>query len=327
MFQKNFIDQFQQLKILVLGDLILDVYDFCDSANSKPSPEWEGKKVYRASTSLKTLGGSGNVAANLSTLGVSSILFGISGKDGHYFELKDLAKEKNIHHFIIRDDSRPTTIKTRLYIDNEYILRRDDEETHPIDREMAATLLQEYKREIKGADAVILSEYRKGFFFEEFAQEVIQEALQQQIPVIVDLKPQSLDWFRGATVIAPNDIEAESLVAGFLGEGEVEEPIRKLYEKSDCSYLVVTRGGNGICGVHESQYHSVPVFPVKAIDTVGCGDTVRSGLALGFALGLSFHETLTLANALGALVAQKIGTATVSPEELAGFLGEQGLLT
>ena len=115
------IGKFGGLKVLVLGDVMLDIYDFCYSETSRPSPETPGKKVYKAHRSIRTLGGAGNVATNLASLEVSTSLISVSGNDGHYLTLSDLACELGLNHVLIKDPSRPTTTKTRLYIDDEYI--------------------------------------------------------------------------------------------------------------------------------------------------------------------------------------------------------------
>ena len=314
------ISGFYELKILVLGDVMLDIYDFCYSAQSRPSPEKAGKRVYKADKSLKTLGGAGNVAANLAALGTATVLITVCGQDGHYFTLKELAEKANIHHFLIRDAARPTTTKTRLYIDNEYLLRRDDEIVSEITDKIAAAVLREFRREIKGADAVVLSDYHKGFFSNELAQRLIAICNQRDIPVIVDFKPPHKEYFQGAKVIVPNRPEAEQLYTGFVNGGLLEQSTRALYQVLACPNLVVTLGADGLCGFDGEEFFHIPANRVEAIDAVGCGDTVRAALALGFAAGLNLREAVSLANDAAAVVVQKLGTATLSPQELQAFI-------
>ena len=314
------IRKFGTLKVLVLGDVMLDIYDFCYSASSRPSPEKPGKRVYTAARSIKTLGGAGNVAANLATLGVTTSLIGMSGDDGHHFTMCALADARGLDRVLIRDPSRPTTTKTRLYIDDEYVLRRDDEEDRKAGIELQTGIIEAFLERLDHLDAVILSDYNKGFFTAESAQKVIQSCGRKGIPVVVDFKPANRELFSGAEVIAPNEAEARALQPGFDPDGDLEAEMAGLYRLLQCRNLVVTLGGRGLCGFTGTQFFRLPANPVKVVDAVGCGDTVRVGLALGCALGFTLRESVDLANDTAAVVLQKIGTATVSADELLAFI-------
>ena len=316
------LDRCRDLKIVVLGDLMLDVYDFCYSGKSRPSPERPGKRVYQAQKSLRTLGGAGNVAANLAALEVATVLISACGADGHSLTIRELAEDLKIHQFLIQDSNRPTTIKTRLYIDDEYILRRDDECTDELQAETKARVLTAFRRELKGADAVVLSDYAKGFFCEETAQEIIAECCKRSVPVIVDFKPCNKSFFRNASVIAPNRSEAEALLPGFNDGGRIEHKMGALYDLLKCSNIVVTLGEDGICGFNGATLWQIPANKVPARDAVGCGDTVRAGLALGMACGLELHEAMKIANDAAAIAVQKIGTAVAPLAELRAFIAE-----
>ena len=208
-------------KILVVGDIMLDVYDFCYTEHSRPSPEKPGRKVYTAHRVEKMLGGAGNVAANLSSLGVQTHLISLCGNDGNFFEIKRLCDEAGIDHVLVRDETRPTPVKTRLYIDDEYHLRRDDENVHKVDHETALTIRDTFSRELDHVDAVILSDYNKGLFTEDDSQGLINMCQEKNIPVIVDFKPANRRYFRNATVVAPNLVEACNLFPEF----SVEDPL------------------------------------------------------------------------------------------------------
>lgn len=318
----NLTKEISDLKILTLGDLMLDVYDFCYTANSRPSPEKPGRRVYKAEESLKMLGGAGNVAANLADLGVSSILISVAGIDGYNDILKELCEQRLIHNIIVPETDRISTLKTRLYIDDEYLLRRDDEVARKISKESQEAILQNFQREVKGASAVILSDYNKGFFNKEIAQEVIKTCNEKNIPVIVDFKPANKDLFHGATVVAPNLVEAQDIKPTFVVDENIERYSRELHELLGCKNLMVTLGSFGLLHTDGSNFNMIKAHKVKAVDSVGCGDTVRACLALGFALGYSLEDACKLANAAAAIVVQKIGTASISPDELNEFLKE-----
>ncbi len=314
------IERFNTLRVLVLGDVMLDVYDFCYSASSRPSPEKAGKRVYTAHRSVKSLGGAGNVAANLAALDISTFLIGVTGHDGHHFTMQKLADQASIEHCLIRDRTRLSTVKTRLYIDDEYLLRRDDETSASVNREAAATIVHEFRSELARADAVIISDYNKGFFTQGNSQAIIKACQEQSKPVIVDFKPQNRALFKGATLIAPNNLEASMMVDSFKRHERLEESVRELYSILESQNLVVTLGARGICGFNGRHFFHHAANAVREVDTVGCGDTVRAVLAAAFALGSNLSSAAALANDAAAVVLQKKGTATLSRQELIAFV-------
>ncbi|MGE4489203.1 MAG: bifunctional heptose 7-phosphate kinase/heptose 1-phosphate adenyltransferase [Kiritimatiellales bacterium] len=306
-------------RILVAGDIMIDVYDFCYTASSRPSPESPDKRVYTAHRSEKMLGGAGNVAANLASLGVKTTLLSICGDDGNALEARRLCEAAGIEHVLLEDDSRPTTIKTRLYIDDQYLLRRDDEMAHKVTSVQAIEIEQAFSRILDHVDAVILSDYNKGFFTAETAQSLIRLCRARSIPVIVDLKPPNASLFGGATVAAPNLKEAKEICPEF-DPGQKKNSLAALYGILQAEKVVVTVGGDGILVYEGGEVWHVPGRTVTAVDPCGCGDTVRAGLTLGLVSGCSLAEAADFANFAASLAVQKLGTATLSPEEL---LGEQ----
>lgn len=315
------IARFPTMKVVVFGDIMLDVYEFCYSAKSKPIDyEKKGVRAYSAQTLIKTLGGAGNVAANLATLGVHTHLIGVTGHDGHHLTLQQLAEQHGIRHSFVRDRDRITTIKNRLYLDDVYFLRRDDESNAPIPDSIARTLINEVECELDGTDAVILSDYNKGVFSEPVGQEIIRACHARKIPVIVDFKPPNRRCFVAADIVSPNASEAEWLLPGFNNPDDFETGARRLFEILRCRNLIVTLGKRGICGFDGTAFFHIPANLVEERDAVGCGDTVRAVLAAGYASGLSIAEAAALANDAASLVVQKTGTSTVTREELAAFL-------
>ena len=303
---------------------MLDIYDFCYTAESKLIPsEKQGKRAYKAQESIKALGGAGNVASNVSSLGVSTVFITVCGNDGHKHTLKELANKSRIHHFFIQDKSRTTTTKTRLYIDDEYILRRDDEIVTGLSDKIIKSVMKEFRRELKGTDAVILSDYNKGFFSETFSQDIISSCRERGIPVIVDFKPLNRSFFKGGDILVPNRPEAGSMHSGFLDGANFKKATLDLYDLLECSNLIITLGDLGLCGYDGKAFFHVLSNKIHEVDSVGCGDTVRAGLALGFATGLTLHEAMSLANDAAAIVCQKVGTAFVSHKELKDFIAQK----
>lgn len=308
------------LSALVLGDVMYDIYEFCRTDRSRPIvSEKPGKRAYEALEPIEVLGGAGNVAGNLSSLEVKTFLVGVTGNDEKYFKLRELAERQKVEHVFIRDPSRPTIIKARLYLDDEYMLRRDTEKTHKVDSETSATIVNEVLRLLPSTDIVILSDYNKRVFTRNNAQEIIKECRLRSVPVVVDFKPSNYDAFVNADVIAPNDDEATTLIPEFSLDS-LELSYRRLHELLCCRNTVVTLGENGICGCSDHSFSHIPGNSVKVVDAVGCGDTVRVGLAIGIALGLTLHEAMGLGNDAAAVIIQKPATSSLSLAELINFL-------
>ena len=317
----SILSRFSTMKVAVVGDVMLDLFEYCHSDQSKPiDSEKPGARAYKAQKLLKQLGGAGNVAANLTALGVHTYLIGVTGNDGHHLTLKQLAEQSGIHYSFIRDSVRPTTTKNRLYLDGEYLLRRDDEANHPIPEFISTTVFNEVTFELDGADAVILSDYNKGVFSEVLAQDIIRACRERRIPVIVDFKPPNRSYFRDADIIAPNATEAEAIWPEFDRTSPIKGGLRKLYDMVASRNLIVTLGAHGICGTDGNDAFHIPAIDVPAMDAVGCGDTTRALLALGHAAGLPLPRSAELANLASSIVVQKIGTDTVSIDELKGQL-------
>ncbi len=317
------IDRFPELRALVVGDIMLDVYEFCRTGDSKPiDSEKAGKRAYRAQETIKVLGGAGNVAANLASLDVQTALVGVAGNDEHYFKVRDLADGLSIRHGLIRDEHRPTTTKARLYLDDNYLLRRDTECTDRVDDRTSAALVKEVLRALPETDVVILSDYDKGVFSAESAGQIIRECRLHEIPVVVDFKPGNREAFAGADIIAPNAAEAAELIGGFSLE-RLESDCQCLHDALGCRNTVVTLGEHGLCGVGTGGFFHVPGHRVEPVDKVGCGDTVRAGLAIGAALGLPLKEAGELANDAATVIVQKPATSVLSRRELHDFVSRK----
>lgn len=308
-------EKLSDLRVLVVGDVMLDAYDFCYTDHSRPSPERPDKRVYTAHRAERVLGGAGNVAANLASLGVQTELLSVCGEDGNALEVKRICQEQGIEACLLEDESRPTPVKTRLYIDDQYMLRRDDEQVHKLSQELSSAVLSGFERAIGRADAVILSDYNKGLFTADNARAMIRLSREKSIPVIVDLKPANASFFQGASLIAPNLKEARKMLAGF-DPASPAESMAGLQKILGTDQIVVTLGADGMLVCDQESVERISGQKVDAVDPCGCGDTVRACLALGLVSGLSLVEAASFANMAASLVVQKLGTACLTAEEL-----------
>jgi rfaE bifunctional protein kinase chain/domain len=260
------------------------------------------------------------VAANLASLGVDTSVIGITGDDGHHVTMQKIAEDHGIRHCFLRDRSRPTTVKVRTYVDDTYLLRRDDEETGEICRELALGLVAEARELIETVDAVILSDYDKGVFTRELARQIIEACTRRSLPVVVDFKPVNGAYFAGATIIAPNEGEADVLVPGFRGAADLRAKMAVLHQRLSCHSTVVTLGERGLCGFDGERFFHVPANEVQVVSPVGCGDTVRAVLALGAVEGLPLRQACELANDAAATIIRKRATATITADEIIAFI-------
>lgn len=311
----SILEQAAESRILVVGDAVLDAYDFCYTAHSRPSPERPDKRVYTAHRLERMLGGAGNVAANLASLKVGTSLLSICGDDGNGLEIRRLCDAAGIQHHLIEDPSRPTPVKTRLYIDDQYMLRRDDEQQHNVSDELSEQIMRTFEKILDSVNAVILSDYNKGLFTAENAQAMIALCQQRGIPVVVDLKPANAAIFSGATVVAPNLKEAREISADF-DPAAPEASLRVIHDIINAENVMVTIGGGGILVYDRQNTAHIPGCKVNVVDPCGCGDTVRACLTIGLVCGLPLTDAAEFGNRAASLVVQKLGTATLTPDEL-----------
>jgi len=312
---EKILEHAQGSRILVAGDSMIDAYDFCYTAHSRPSPERPDKCVYTAHRLERMLGGAGNVAANLASLGVHTTILSICGDDGNALEVRRLCDNAGVRHRLVKDGSRPTTIKTRLYIDDRYVLRRDDEQTHKVSAEVADEISREFGQVLDHIDAVILSDYNKGFFTAENAQTIIALCRERSVPVVVDLKPPNAAIFSNATVVAPNLKEAREISSGF-DPYQKESSLRKIHDLLGAENVVVTLGAEGMLVYDEEVASHVLGLTVDAVDPCGCGDTVRACLTLGLVAGLNLVDSAEFANYAASLAVQRLGTTTLASADL-----------
>lgn len=314
-------ERLSQLKILVVGDLILDRYFWGKVERISPEapvPVFELKEI------TYSLGGSANVAGNLRGLKVNVELMGVVGEDEKGEKLRELAQKLGIGtRGIISDPERPTTLKTRIITQSQHLLRIDKEERKPLSTKLINLFQRLYEEFLEEVDGVILSDYAKGLFLQEsFCSWLIQEAKRRGKFVFID--PKSADWrkYEGATTITPNQKEFREVInrEGLLVEN-LDEQAAFLLKKYSLDFLVVTLGKEGIYLFHpEKGGIKYPSQAREVYDVSGAGDTVIASLSAFYGLGLSLEEAVQLANLCAGIVVGKIGTQPVYLEELEYFL-------
>ncbi len=348
---KRLVSRFRARRIGVVGDLMLDRYLW--GTASRLSPEAAVPVVDFVEQS-ECLGGAGNVAANLATLGGKVMLYGVLGEDEAAAALRRcLAALRLSDQGIVTDSSRVTTVKTRVIARHQQVVRVDREKRAPLGEQAEARLVRRIKASLRGLDALVVSDYDKGVVTDGLAERVLSECHRLGVPAFVKPKTSRLFSYRGATAILCNAKEAGFFVTRALADDEsVEQAGRALLAHFGCSAVVITRGEKGMSVFEDArpaqsdaglaagartapQCFHIPAtsFEVsyarvglpgleraasgrQVFDVTGAGDTVLATLALGVAAGASLREATVLANAAAGVVVGKLGTATVSPAEL-----------
>lgn len=311
---------FDKVRVLVVGDIMLDRYIW--GKVSRISPEAPVPVVKLERTTV-TLGGAGNVANNLSGLGCGVSVVGVCGRDHAAAELQQLLSQKSITHQLIEEAGRPTTTKTRIMAHTQQALRLDEESSRALSPETEQRVLAAASRELGKCQAVILSDYGKGLFASgTITRNIIQEARQLRIPVLVD--PKGTDWqrYHKATCITPNASELEA-VAGTVPEDDEAALISAAHavrSRFDADWLLVTRGPKGMCLVGPSQPVVIPAEAREVYDVSGAGDTVIATLAAALAAGQSMESAARIANLAAGIVVGKLGTQPILSSELATCL-------
>ncbi len=304
--------------ILVIGDLILDEYIFGDV--NRISPEAPVQIVEQHSENF-TLGGAANVAHNLATIACSVDMLGVVGDDTQGRRLVSLLQEKGIEtSSLYIDPTRPTTAKLRIIAGNQQIVRVDNEVKTPISPEARQWLLQEVKEKLKKADALILSDYQKGVLTPELCRNIIAEAKKEGILIIADPKGKDFSKLKGVDIITPNKKELAVATPDHLDE---EASVKYLFEKLQLKNILLTRGEEGMrLYSREKPAFNIQTTAKEVYDVTGAGDTVVSVLAMALTTGLNLEASCKLANCAAGIVVGKLGTSTITIEELLGALKE-----
>lgn len=318
------INNFREASVLVIGDLVMD--HFIWGKVRRISPEAPVPVVEVNSESLM-LGGAANVVNNIHSLGGKVLVCGVIGRDDmgknlvHELKLKGISSDG-----VIAEEGRPTSVKTRVIAHSQQVVRFDREKKDKIHLDTIKTIIDYLKDKISSINTIIISDYAKGVLSEELVEEIITIAKKRNKPVAVDPKVSHFDYYKYATIVTPNNDEASQASgidiengSSLLRAGEV------LLNKLGSDAVLITRGEHGM-SLFESngEITHIPTVAKEVYDVSGAGDTVIGATALAIASGASFKEAAVISNFAAGIVVGKVGTATVSPEELKNAL-EEGL--
>ncbi|MSR10736.1 MAG: bifunctional D-glycero-beta-D-manno-heptose-7-phosphate kinase/D-glycero-beta-D-manno-heptose 1-phosphate adenylyltransferase HldE [Gammaproteobacteria bacterium] len=310
---------FQQARVLVVGDVMLDRYWHGDAM--RISPEAPVPVVHVGNREGRP-GGAGNVALNIAALGAATSLVGVVGKDDEGEELKSRLNAAGVYCDFLQSADKPTITKLRVISRHQQLIRLDFEQ--PFDAQDIAGLDTKVANLLDNAQTLVLSDYAKGGLAEVAA--LIQLGRRKNIPVIVDPKGTDFNKYRGATLLTPNLSEFEAVVGRSATEEELVSKGQRLVQELGLEALLITRGEHGMTLIRpNSPELHLPAHAQEVFDVTGAGDTVISVLAASMAAGHTMADATMLANLAAGLVVGKLGTAAISAPELRRtMLAEQG---
>ncbi|MBU3725493.1 MAG: D-glycero-beta-D-manno-heptose-7-phosphate kinase [Burkholderiaceae bacterium] len=306
-------EQLRQSRVLVVGDVMLDRYWFGDVERISPEAP---VPVVRIQDIDERLGGAANVARNITALGASSVLMGVVGDDEAGLRVHELIAACGIGDQVFDDTQARTTVKLRVIGRQQQLLRADFESLP--DHEVLIEKLDQFKALLPGVKAVVLSDYGKGGLLH--IEEMIAAASSQNVMTLVDPKGDDYARYTGATLLTPNRSEFAQVVGRWKTEAEMTEKAHRLRHELRLGHLLVTRSEDGMSlyTLRDGQPAEVHVAARarEVFDVSGAGDTVIATLAVLLAAGEPVVRAMELANRAGGIVVGKLGTATVTAEEL-----------
>lgn len=304
--------------VVVWGDVMLDEFVWGDVTRISPEAPVPVVEVRRESVHL---GGAANVLANLRSLGVRASVVGVVGSDraGERVraELRDVGAMGADENLIV-DVSRPTTLKTRIIAHSQPVVRADRERRTPVDGLVEERVVETLRKLLRGADALVISDYDKGAVTPGALGEILPAAEVAGVPVLVDPKIRNFSFYRPATLVTPNHHEAMRLTnTEEDNDGGMTRAARAIRERLGCRSVLITRGERGMMLLEEAgEPVFVPTAAREVYDVTGAGDTVIATLAASLAAGATLVEAAMLANHAAGIVVGKIGTATATADEL-----------
>jgi len=308
-------------RILVVGDLMLDEYVWGRTDRISPEAPVQVVEVQREDLRL---GGAGSVINYLVVLGCRVSVASVVGDDSDGQVLRQMLSEKNIDDAgIIAVPGRITSRKTRILASNQQMLRIDRESRTPVNDEQGRVLVDFVRDRIDQFQVILLSDYLKGVLSEAVLRGIIEIGRENGVPVLVDPKGNDYRKYRGATLLTPNRKEAQ-VASGveIRSEADLVQAGRKLHQSLDLDALVLTRSEEGMSlFLRDAKEIHLPTEAKEVFDVTGAGDTVLSVLGAGLACGFSLEEAARLSNVAAGIVVGKVGTSTVSAEEILETVG------
>lgn len=303
--------------ILVVGDLMIDHYLWGSCERISPEAPVQVVDITKETT---VLGGAGNVVSNLNALGANVSVSSVMGDDANGKELIKMLHNIDVNtENLITEKKRKTSKKSRVIAVSQQILRYDKESKEDILQESAQKILDSLETSIENYDIVILSDYGKGVLTEEVSQGIIQLANKHAVKVLIDPKGKDFTKYQGAYLLTPNKKEAV-LATGIdiQDEESLKKALLKLKNDCDLDVSLITLSEDGIA-TYEKEVKVFPTVAKEVFDVTGAGDTVIASIAFALSIRKSLEEAAAFANLAAGVVVGKIGSATVTIDEIEDY--------
>ena len=301
--------QFAKTNLLVVGDVMLDRYWFGDSDRISPEAP---VPVVQVSKVDERLGGAANVARNIAALGANTTILGVVGDDEAGNRIGELLRQSGVNSQLEVDPKVPTTVKLRVIARQQQLIRLDFEEA-PSQTALEQKLAR-FERALDTVNVLVLSDYGKGALGQVAV--MIECARAQNKVILVDPKGEDYEKYRGATVITPNRSELRQVVGRWADEDDLTKRAQELRRSLGIQALLLTRSEEGMSLFTDEGVSHVRAQAREVFDVSGAGDTVIATLAVALAAQWPLDRAMALANRAGGIVVGKLGTATVTSEEL-----------
>lgn len=265
-----------------------------------------------------TLGGAGNVLENLRALDCNAAIIAVVGKDDKAEIVKGIIIEHNADsNGLVPDDSRCTTVKTRVVSANHQMIRLDRECTDAVSSKITKKCSALISQHAGNCNVMVLSDYNKGLLTDALIAEIVGLCTAAGIKTIADPKGRDFTKYRGINIIKPNRKEA-SLATGIIikDSDSLERACIKIQQITNCEAVVVTMSEDGIAIYENDQLNIIPTKAIDVVDVTGAGDTVIAAIAIALASGYSLKEACDFANHAAAIVVSKAGSATATLQEI-----------
>ncbi len=315
---REIVNQFQQKRILVIGDVMIDSY--LRGNVNRVSPE-APVPIVSLQKEEDRLGGAANVAINLVAMGASAIICSVIGKDKSGDKMLELLEENSISaEGLIFSSSRQTTVKTRIIGNNQHLLRVDSEQTNDINSLEEDELIAKVHSILESKiDAIIFEDYNKGVLTQRVISEIIELANSKGVLTTVDPKSKNFFAYKNVSLFKPNLKELKEGVGmnfSFSENEQFENAVNKLESKLDNTISFVTLSEHGVFIKDKKEQHYIPAHIRNIADVSGAGDTVISLATLCLTAGLPIREIAEIANLAGGLVCEKSGVVSIDRDLL-----------
>lgn len=314
------INNFSKVKVLVVGDIMLDQYWWGIVERISPEAPVPVVKLQKASL---VVGGAANVAANITGLGAEAFLVGAIGDDKEANLFKPLLETLRINsEYLVKIKNRLTTIKTRVVAHNQHVVRIDQENTDGLGLEQEKKIWKKIESVFEAIDIIIVSDYAKGVITENLIMRLIKKASENKKLLLVDPKGKDYSKYKNAALLTPNRLEAAQ-ACNLLPDGQtvVEQAGKLLLENLDLQAVLITQGENGMTLFQENEKpFQLKALARKVYDVTGAGDTVIAALAVSLGGGANLKEASEIANISAGIVVEEIGTTAITAKKLNDFL-------